>query len=238
MSGWSRTARWMAAAAGVAAGGYATYAGVTWLRYGHPARPRPGEEDALLDDFISEYDVVERHRILVNAPAAMTLAAAQRVDFTDLPLAQAMFKGREFLLGATHVEQKSGANLLESMQSMGWVVLAEIPGREVVLGAVTRPWQANVVFRSIPPGEFRSFREPDYVKIAWTLRADEAGDGQSVFRTETRAVATDAEARAKFRRYWSFLSPGIFLIRMAMLRPVRAEAQRLAARPRAEIPLE
>jgi hypothetical protein len=39
----------------------------------------------------------------------------------------------------------------------------------------------------------------------------------SIFRTETRAVATDAVARAKFRRYWSFLSPGISLIRRAVL---------------------
>ena len=50
----------------------------------------------------------------------------------------------------------------------------------------------------------------------------------SIFRTETRAVATDAAARAKFRRYWSFLSPGIILIRWAALRPLRAEAERHA----------
>ena len=49
-----------------------------------------------------------------------------------------------------------------------------------------------------------------------------------MFRTETRAVATDAAARAKFRRYWSFLSPGIVLIRWLMLGPVKAEAERRA----------
>jgi hypothetical protein len=49
-----------------------------------------------------------------------------------------------------------------------------------------------------------------------------------VFRTETRAVATDPEARARFRRYWAFLSPGIKLIRLLALRPVAAAAKRRA----------
>jgi hypothetical protein len=46
-----------------------------------------------------------------------------------------------------------------------------------------------------------------------------------VFRTETRVVATDPGARRKFRRYWSFASPGIVLIRWLMLGPVKAEAE-------------
>jgi hypothetical protein len=41
-------------------------------------------------------------------------------------------------------------------------------------------------------------------------------------------VATDAVARLRFRRYWSFVSPGIVLIRYATLGPLRAEAERRA----------
>ena len=108
-------------------------------------------------------------------------------------------------------------------------MLAEIPGREVVVGAVTRPWEADATFRSIEPGRFAEFSEPDYVKIAWTLRADPIDAAHSVFRTETRVVATDATARRKFRRYWSLLSPGIIMIRWVTLNPVRREAERRAA---------
>ena len=96
------------------------------------------------------------------------------------------------------------------------------------MGAVTQPWEANVVFRPLPPEEFVAFHEPDYVKIVWTLRADPIGADASIFRTETRATATDATARSKFRRYWSFLSPGIILIRRASLKPLRAAAERRA----------
>jgi hypothetical protein len=112
------------------------------------------------------------------------------------------------------------------MREIGWGALAEIPGREIVMGAVTRPWVADVVFRPLTPGAFEAFREPDYVKIVWTLRADPIGTAASMFRTETRVATTDAAARSKFRRYWAFASPGIILIRWASLRPLKAEAER------------
>ena len=106
-------------------------------------------------------------------------------------------------------------------------MLAELPG-EVVVGAVTKPWEANVTFRAVPADQFAAFDEPGYVKIVWTLRADAIGDSESLLRTETRAIATDATARARFRRYWSFLSPGIILIRWAILAPVKRNAERRA----------
>ena len=114
------------------------------------------------------------------------------------------------------------------MESLGWAVLQEIPGCEIVVGAVTRPWEPDVTFRAVPAGDFAAFAEPDYVKIAWTLRADPDGATSSTFRTETRALATDAAARSKFRRYWALLSPGIALIRRLSLRPLKAEAERRA----------
>jgi hypothetical protein len=113
-------------------------------------------------------------------------------------------------------------------------VLAEVPGREIVMGAVTKPWDANPAFRTLPPDEFAAFSEPDYVKIVWTLRADPVGAARSIFRTETRVLATDLTARARFRWYWSFFSPGISLIRWASLGPLRKEAERRAREGRSE----
>jgi len=222
--------RWLAVAAGMAAGVYGAYVGVTWSRYGRPARPSPDDEDPLLDHFMPQYDVVERHRVHVDAPAGTTLDVASNLDLFDLPAVRAIFKGRELLLGSAPGERPPARGMLAAVQALGWVVLADDPGREVVLGAVTKPWEANPVFRSVPPDEFRAFAEPDYVKIAWTLRADPAGRQASIFRTETRAVATDAAARSRFRVYWSLLSPGIFLIRWLSLGPVKGGAERQARR--------
>ena len=96
------------------------------------------------------------------------------------------------------------------------------------MGAVTQPWEANVVFRPLPPAEFVAFDEPDYVKIAWTLRADPVDDNESIFRTETRVMTTDAVARRKFRWYWARFSPGIVVIRRVMLGLLKNEAERRA----------
>jgi hypothetical protein len=220
--------RWLAAGIGFAAGAYGTYAGLTWSRYGRVAPPRAEDADALLDLFMPEYEVVERHQIRVAAPADVTLAAAREMDLLQLPLVRVIFKGRELILGSTPDTRPRPHGLLAEVQAMGWGVLAEEPDREVVVGAVTRPWEANVTFRPLPPEAFAAFAEPGYVKIVWTLRADPDGPGRAIFRTETRAIATDPGARAKFRRYWSWLSPGIILIRWMSLGPLRADAERRA----------
>jgi hypothetical protein len=78
----------------------------------------------------------------------------------------------------------------------------------------------------VPAGEIEAFREPGYAKIAWSLRADPVGDDRSIFHTETRVSTTDREAREHFRRYWSFVAPGVALIRIAMLRPLKRDAER------------
>ena len=218
--------RSVAAGIGLAAAAYGVYVGVTWYRYGSAPAPGPEEQDLLLDRFMPAYDVVERHHVRVAAPAAVTLAAASEMDLQGSGLVRTIIRMRETILGATPDDRQRPRGLLAEMQSLGWGVLAEIPGREVVVGAVTRPWEANVTFRALPPDEFAAFSEPGYVKIAWTLRADPTSAGESLFRTETRAVATDPTARAKFRTYWSFLSAGIVLIRWAVLGPLKIEAER------------
>ncbi len=116
--------------------------------------------------------------------------------------------------------------MVDTMKSIGWVVLDEVPGREIALGTGAQPWLADGEFRSIPAGEFRAFREPRYVKIALTLKAEPIGPAECYLSTETRASATDEFARKRFRVYWAFLSPGIRLIRWPML----ARARRLAER--------
>ena len=112
--------------------------------------------------------------------------------------------------------------------ALGWRQLGEIPGRQIIMGAVTQPWQQQVEFRGLPAEEFAAFREPGYAKILWTLEAESISPAQSLFRTETRVATTDQFSREKFRRYWSFLSPGIILIRYETLRLVRAEAEQRA----------
>ncbi len=221
-------AKCLGAGIGLAVGAYGAHVCRTWLRFGHAPRPSHGDKDDVLDSFMSAYDVVERHRVAVRAPASTTLATAKEMELTRQPLIAAIFKARELLLGSVPDRRLHPRGIVAETMALGWVVLREIPDREIVLGAVTKPWEANVSFRSIAADAFAAFSEPGYVKIVWTLRADPTDDGCSIFRTETRAVATDSEARRLFRRYWSFLSPGIGLIRWLSLQPLKRDAERRA----------
>ena len=199
-----RFAKWLFAGAGALAAGYAGYVALTWFRYGHPNRSRTADEsDPLLDRFMPVYDVVERHSVRVAAPADITFSSAADLDLQRSRPVRSIFKIRELCLGSKPDDRKLPRTLLGQTMALGWGMLAELPNREVVMGAVTQPWLAHVVFTALTPGEFLSFAEPNYVKIVWTLRADPTGDRQSIFHTETRAIGTDESARAKFRVYWS-----------------------------------
>lgn len=213
---------------GVTGAAYAGLAAATWIRYGRAAPPAGDDADPLLDIFMPVYDIAERHHIDVAAPADVTFGALMDMNLEDSALVRTIFKGRQLLMGAEPDSKTNGRSLVEITRELGWVILAEVPGHEIVAGAVTRPWEANVVFRGIPSDHFAAFKEPDYVKIVWTLRADGVDAVRSVARTETRAVATDAGARRKFRWYWARFSAGIVLIRELSLSLVKKQAERRA----------
>jgi hypothetical protein len=200
------------------------YGAATWYRYGRASRRGGGDE--LLDRFMPRFDVREHHQATVRAPAAATYTAARELDLRRSPLIGGIFRARQLLMRGRAAPASTAGSFLDEVQALGWRVLVEEPGRELVMGAVTQPWLADVVFRGVPPEDFAAFEEPDYVKIAWTVGVTPRDDGSSVFRTETRAVATDRAARARFRRYWTLVSPGIVLIRWEMLRLVKREAER------------
>jgi hypothetical protein len=223
--------RGRAVAAGAAAAALAGlgYAGWTWWRYGRPAAVT-GAPDPLLDRFMPRYEVRERQETRVAAPPEITWAVARSLDLWRSPLVRGIFRARELLLGSEPGAAGRPSDFLAEVLALGWRVLAEEPGEELVMGAVTRPWEANVVFRGVPPEEFAGFAEPGYARIAWTLSVTPAGPAGSIFRTETRVATTDAESRRRFRRYWTLLSAGIVLIRYEALRLVRCEAERRARR--------
>lgn len=211
----------------------ATYAAmIAWNRrhydtVHHVAIPKSFE---LLDCFIPSPEVLEHHQIAVNAPAGVVLAAAKELRALDSPLVRATIRAREIALGGRPDARWHPGPLVEQMRSIGWVVLAEQPEREIVLGTIARPWNADPGFRSIDPAHYEAFREPGFVKIAWSLRAEPNGEGRSVFHTETRVATTDVQAREHFRRYWSYVAPGVELIRLALLLPLKRAAERRAGK--------
>ena len=190
---------------------------------------RGPDAGSLLDRFVPAYDIVERRQIKVRTSADVAFAAACEVNFQRSPIIRAIIRGREWMMGSRGGDRPAPRGLLAETKAMGWGVLDERPGRAIVMGAVTKPWEPNVTFRALAPDVFARFAEPGFVKIAWTLEAEPDGAG-SIARTETRAVATDAGSRVRFRRYWRRVWPGIVVIRWVALRRMKRDAERQASR--------
>jgi hypothetical protein len=162
----------------------------------------------------------------VRAPAQLVYQVARDFDLGSLPLVRAIFWLREKFMGARPAERAGPTGLYAQMKSIGWGILAEEPGRLLMAGASCQPWKADVTFTPIPAEEFAGYAEPDRMKIAWTIEVEALGPDRTRCTTETRAVATDPAARAKFLRYWRRIVIGVVAIRWLLLRGVRRGAER------------
>jgi hypothetical protein len=180
----------------------------------------------LLDTFAPSPDVRGRRAALVKAPADLVLDVARNLDMQAIPAVHAIFWLRGKLMGAKAPPPARGAGLAAATRSLGWGVLLDDPGRAYVSGAACQPWLADVTFSPIPAEDFAAYAEPDRVKIVWSLETEALEPALTRLSTETRVVATDAQARAKFRRYWRMFGMGIIAIRLLLLPAARREAER------------
>ena len=180
----------------------------------------------LIAAWMPRAEVSLRHAVTVRAPAHVVFHVASTFDIESLPLVKLLIRLRGWLMGAEAAAPRVSRGLLEDMQAIGWVRLAERERREIVAGAAARPWQPDVIFRPIPADQFADFREPGWVRIAWSLEVEPLEPALCRFQSQTRVSATNDDARHHFRSYWRKAGPGIVLIRWALLRAVRREAER------------
>lgn len=216
----------VAAAGGLAIAVYLARAATTWAAYGKDHR----RGDALIDRVMPEYDVRLRHDTKIDAPAHLAFEAIRCSDFERSPIIRGLFRTREMLLGGRRSDREPRLGCVEQLEHLGWRVVAEEHGRELVFAAATKPWEANPVFESIAVDEFTSFHEPGWVKIAIALRVHPIDDERCTAYTETRVQTNDSVSRERFRRYWALLSPGMELIRIVLLSQFKHEAEALYQR--------
>jgi hypothetical protein len=196
------------------------------------------DSELLIDQFLPTYDVGVVHADVYRAAPARCYFVASQLDLFQTPLIRTLIgirrlpervaitvKGR----GTTTVLEASRRTFrFRDMVDVGWILLGETPGVELVLGQVSRPWKGVTVSTHVPttPQQFRSFDEPGFAKIATSLRVDPYGNGSSILTMETRVAITDDTSRRRFRRYWLVIGPFSSLIRRTALRQLATEFRR------------
>lgn len=179
----------------------------------------------LIDEFLPDYDVVERHAIDVDAPAHEAYQAVKDLDLARSPVVLALLFARGLPHLFTGAVKPKRRLRLDDIVESGFVVLSEEPDHEIVLGIVGKFWQLSSGVHRIEPDEFTGFDTLGFSKGAWNFLVCEREDGGSTVVTETRVASTDDEARRKFGWYWRLIGPFSALIRRMVLGQIKREAE-------------
>jgi hypothetical protein len=180
----------------------------------------------LIDDFLPVPEFAERHAVRVAAPPERAWEAVRTLDLRGSPVIRTLFALRSVpaLFAGNRARGRALGGTMEGLLRSGFVLLAERPPREVVLGLTGRFWTPTGGISRVEPDEFRDFARPGLAVAAWNFTVLPTDEG-SLIATETRVRCTDAAARRSFRRYWRVIRPFSGLVRREALRAVRRAAE-------------
>jgi hypothetical protein len=182
-----------------------------------------------VEEFARAYQFNESHRIRIRAPRASIYRSIKEVTSREITLFRTLTWIRRFGRGGSEsiLNAPSDEPLLDVATRTGFLLLADDPQRELVVGTVViAPAGAK---RPATPEQFKQLVAPGIAKAVMNFWIEDAGDGACVLTTETRVHATDEVARRRFSTYWIVIRPGSGFIRRMWLRAIkhRAEARRI-----------
>lgn len=116
--------------------------------------------------------------------------------------------------------------------SGGWVLLGEVPEREIALGLVGRFWRPVIEYAEVSAEAFRTFSTPGFGRTIYALSVTPLDDGRTLLAGTMRTATTSDDARRWFRRYWTFgVGAGAHVLVQGLLDVTRdlAEGEHAAA---------
>ncbi|MFC1953322.1 hypothetical protein ACFLWR_04235 [Chloroflexota bacterium] len=198
----------------------------------------------LLDDSLPTYDISMRHSIRINASAKDIHRSVKELRFEEIsPVVKILFDlralpERQFKSSypAIAAQNKDTGTLpfLEQLFSIGFVLLGDIPGSELVFGLIVpgeigRFWKKSnsTLLKIMGADEFKEFNHPEYVKVVCNFLVSETdADGITRLSTESRIQALCSTAKKSFSAYWRVIHPGSALIRWFWLRAIKRRAEK------------
>jgi hypothetical protein len=192
----------------------------------------------LLDQWMPAYDVTARYHIDIHASASLVYQALLDTEFGRLPVVRllmflraipALFTSPRATVARMRHAGEGPSLRLKSVLRDDFVLLAEQPGSEIVLGLTGRFWAPSGGLIPTDPTTFHSPPPGGMARAAWNFEVTALTPGESRLATETRVRCGDPATAREFRRYWRLVAPGSGLIRWAILRRVRRAAEGAAA---------
>lgn len=188
------------------------------------ATTRVAQPRTRLDDVMPEYQFSEVHALRVHARTEQVMHATRESTFGDMTSLAMLLKvrGAAIRTPAPRGGDLQDKRVLDAFSASGY--LLDGSDHEIVLfGAANVRKQRRPDVRTAQ--QFVDYRERGSVKMAFDIRAEEAGDGWSVLSTETRVMALDDATRSGMGRYWRLIVPGSGLLRRQWLDGIRRRAE-------------
>ncbi|MGB9236089.1 MAG: hypothetical protein WCC04_16900 [Terriglobales bacterium] len=183
----------------------------------------PVRSRSRIDDFLPNHDFSARYEVRIKAPASVVYECLLRADFSELWLVRLLMTIRS---GRRIPRARVPNELRQRLRSTGFIVLAEVPDEELVIGVAGRFWRPDGgrCFDLAAAG-FEEFSRPGYAKAAWNFKLGTESPESTPLSTETRIKCFGRAAGWKFRLYWIWVSPFSGLIRKAILNRVKMESE-------------
>jgi alpha-beta hydrolase superfamily lysophospholipase len=106
------------------------------------------------------------------------------------------------------------------------MLLGERPGEELALGLVGKFWRPVIQYADVEADQFRTFAEPGWAKIVYSLSVTAIDGEHALVRAVMRTAATDEQARRWFRRYWMLgVGSGAHVLVHGLLEVIRQDAE-------------
>lgn len=172
--------------------------------------------DPLIDDFLPDYQFRERHARTVRRGPDTTLAAVMACDLGRSAVVRTLFRLRGL---------PTGAITLRTMENVGFRILGQKDGRELVIGLMGKFWTLSGGIYRFAPEQFRTLARPDLAKAAFNFRVLTLSGNSTRLTTETRVWCPTAYTRRRFRLYWFLIRPFSGLVRIEWLRMVKQQAE-------------
>jgi hypothetical protein len=167
-----------------------------------------------LDEFAPVFQFSEFHSIAVSASKERIDSAIRKVTPEEVRFFKTLMRIR-------FLDTPEGRPILESFTAGAFQALADVPGREIVVGRAGNGRAGG----AMTAAEFKTFRRPQLIKIAMNFRIEEIDASHCLVTTETRVYAVGTHALHGFATYWRMIYPGSALIRREWLRAIKARAE-------------
>jgi len=181
-----------------------------------------------IDKVLPDHDFRAEYEVRINAPVQVVYGCLLRSDFSDVWLVRFLMSLRS---GKWLARNRISCDLLQRLKGTGFIVLAEVPNEELVIGVAGRFWWPDGGrCMDLAVDNFTGFSRSGFAKAAWNFELLADSPESTVLSTETRIKCFGPAALWKFRLYWSFVGPFSGLMRKAMLKRVKTQAESIVVR--------